>query len=159
MDNRVLVIGYGNPMRGDDGFGGHAIARLLQEEFGDNVTIIERHQLGLELAEDLSATDFVIFLDIHLSDTVGEQMCKRIAVDNTIPITFSHHLTPGTLLACTQAIYGTLPQAILISVGSNLFDHSSHLSPVVAALVEPSADLARTLIRSITDQGKLPENL
>ncbi len=159
MDKRILVIGYGNTMRGDDGFGRYVIACLLQEEFGDNVTIIERHQLGLELAEDLSATDFVIFLDIHCSNTVGEQMCKRIAVDNTIPITFSHHLTPGTLLACTQAIYGIMPQAILISIGSNLFDHGSHLSPTVAALVEPAADLARTLIFYITDECKLPANL
>ncbi|KAF0185573.1 MAG: hydrogenase maturation protease [Nitrospirae bacterium] len=159
MKNKILIIGYGNPLRGDDGFGVYVAARLLQEELGDHVTVLERHQLGPEMSEELSETNFVIFLDIHLSENVGEQVCKRIEADSKVPLTFSHHMTPGTLLACTHAIFGKRPHGVIISVGSNLFDHGSHLSPQVAALVAPAADLARTLIRSIEEQGRLPGNI
>ena len=159
MSGKILIIGYGNPLRGDDGFGVYVAARLLQEDLGENVTVMERHQLGPEMAEDLSEADFVIFLDIHLSDAVGEQICKKIEAEADIPLTFSHHMKPGTLLACTQAIYGNLPEGVLISVGSNLFDHGAHLSPKVEALVEPAADLARVLVRYITDRGELPGNI
>ncbi|HSW64535.1 MAG TPA: hydrogenase maturation protease [Dissulfurispiraceae bacterium] len=159
MEKKILIIGYGNTLRGDDGFGVYVAARLLQEKLGDHVTVLERHQLGPEMAEELSETDFVIFLDIHLSENVGEQICKRIEYENKAPVTFSHHMTPGTLLACTHAIYGKLPHGVIISVGSNLFDHGSHLSPLVTTLVDPAADLTRKLIRSIEDQGKLPDTI
>ncbi|MBW7939884.1 MAG: hypothetical protein H3C63_14095, partial [Candidatus Omnitrophica bacterium] len=50
--NRVLVIGFGNPLRGDDGFGwevaGQLERRLSQES---SVHILTPIQLAPELAE------------------------------------------------------------------------------------------------------------
>ena len=43
--SHVLLIGYGNPLRRDDGFGSE-LAQRLQQEFSDaNVEIIAAHQL------------------------------------------------------------------------------------------------------------------
>src|SRR5271169_1528567 len=51
---RTLIIGYGNPLRSDDGFGWHA-GRLLAQSLADqDAKIITCHQLTPELAETLS---------------------------------------------------------------------------------------------------------
>ncbi|HMK43352.1 MAG TPA: hydrogenase maturation protease [Dissulfurispiraceae bacterium] len=154
---KILVIGYGNPLRGDDGFGVYASEQLQRILKDDSVNILTVHQLGPELAEDVSEADFIIFMDVHLSSHVGEQRCRRVFLDGSMPLTFSHHMKPGALLACAQAIYGTHPQAVMISVGSNLFDHGPMLSPIVEPLVAPAADLAKTMIEHISEHGVLPE--
>ena len=41
----VLVVGYGNPLRGDDGFGCHAAALLAADPRLEEARVLARHQL------------------------------------------------------------------------------------------------------------------
>jgi len=47
---RVLVIGYGNTLRGDDGLGQRAAEALAQRALPDGVEVLSCHQLTIELA-------------------------------------------------------------------------------------------------------------
>ena len=57
---RSLIIGYGNPLRSDDGFGWHATQKLTIQLHYADVEIITRHQLTPELAETASHFHLVI---------------------------------------------------------------------------------------------------
>ncbi len=61
----VLVIGYGNELRGDDGIGPHVVSELAALELPGVLTRIV-HQLLPELAAELADTCLVIFVDAQL---------------------------------------------------------------------------------------------
>lgn len=58
----IVVIGYGNTLRGDDGFGQLA-ARLLEARQIQGLEVIASHQLNPELAAWLAEARFAVFLD------------------------------------------------------------------------------------------------
>lgn len=132
---RALIIGYGNPLRGDDGLGWHAAQRLVAVLEEQEAQIIACHQLTPELAEPISCADLVVFIDAVQQEPAGQLSYQRITPEVSLPCTFSHHLTPLTLLAWAQGLYGTCPEAMLFSVSSQYFDCSEELSPPVAAVV------------------------
>jgi hydrogenase maturation protease len=62
--SKILVVGYGNPLRADDGLGCH-VARELAHRLGNDkrVEVVPCHQLAPEIAQQIAATEFVIFID------------------------------------------------------------------------------------------------
>ena len=67
MTGGVLVIGYGNALRTDDGIGWHVAERLADDARLDGVMVIQRHQLTPELALDISRADLVVLIDASQS--------------------------------------------------------------------------------------------
>jgi hydrogenase maturation protease len=133
---RTLIIGYGNPLRGDDGIG-WAAAELLSESLGDSQTrVFARHQLTLDLAAEAAQVDRLILIDSTRTGNAGDIKVQRLEPGPVAsPSSFSHHLTPAALVAVASSLYSSTPETFLVSVGGKSFDHSSELSPcLVAAL-------------------------
>jgi hydrogenase maturation protease len=59
---RLVVFGWGNDARGDDGLGPLLLDRVRRAEWPD-VTVIEDFQLQIEHALDLEGADAALFLD------------------------------------------------------------------------------------------------
>lgn len=128
-----LVIGYGNPLRGDDGLGWH-VAQALTETRPENIAVIARHQLTPELAETLARAARVVFVDTSVElppGVLNVQGLEPMASGES----FAHRLEPAHLLALTLALYGRAPCATLITVGAVSLEPSEHLSPDVAAAI------------------------
>jgi hydrogenase maturation protease len=133
--SRILILGYGNPLRGDDGFGCHAARRLAAAIQDPNIEVRECHQLTPELAEPVSQAAHVILIDAAREGPVGE--LRREAVDPEAAGAFTHHLTPSGLMACARELYGRTPQATLFTAAGASFDYTMDLSdPVEAAVLE-----------------------
>jgi hydrogenase maturation protease len=131
---RILVIGYGNLLRGDDGLGRHA-ARQLAEMVGDpDVEIMARHQLVPEMADSISRAELVIFIDARHGGKPGEISFSTVA-PNTSHRPFMHHVTPAELLAAAETLYGRHPEAILFSVSAKYLGIGELLSrPLLSTL-------------------------
>jgi hydrogenase maturation protease len=130
---QVLILGYGNPLRGDDGVGWHA-ARRLAETFGSSeVEVIAGHQLTPELAEPLSRARLAVFIDAACDHGVGEVVLQHIVPQTSSSEPFSHQLTPEVLLGMAKRLYGACPEAVLLSVGAGSFELGQTLSPAVEA--------------------------
>ena len=123
---RILVIGYGNPLRGDDGFGSLA-ARYLEERQIPALEVLILHQLNPELAELLRGRNHVIFLDAVAGDDPGT-LCATGVEPCDLSSSGMHHFEPGSLLALSRAIYGEAPQATLITATACSFDHGDEIS-------------------------------
>jgi hydrogenase maturation protease len=67
----TLVIGFGNPLRGDDGAGWRAAELIAADLRARGVTVVGRHQLTLELAEDVSEADIVMLVDASCENSPG----------------------------------------------------------------------------------------
>lgn len=133
--SRVLIIGYGNPLRRDDGFGWHVAHRLQQELREADVEIIACHQLTPELAEPLSRARYAIFVDIAVDCPRGELSVKTIPT-GVNGQKFSHHVTARSLLADTRLWYGTSPRtAYMISARARDLQFGEQLSTEMTQLV------------------------
>jgi hydrogenase maturation protease len=128
---RVLVIGWGNPARGDDGLAWHALKQLAAGPLGEHIAVLLRHQLTPELAERVLQAERVIFVDASAQDPPGRIRCRRLSPEGREAAAFSHHLTPGTLLALAQTLFGRCPEAFSLSVGGADFTFTETLSPQV----------------------------
>jgi hydrogenase maturation protease len=128
---RVLIIGCGNPLRGDDG-----VAWRLTEELmhacPDGTEVLCQHQLTPELACPVSTAETVLFLDADAASRAGEIRCCELAPQPSL-ISVSHELSPAALLALSQKLYGKAPHSFAISIGAENFSHSESLSPEMEA--------------------------
>ncbi|MGD8959562.1 MAG: hydrogenase maturation protease [Desulfobacteraceae bacterium] len=140
---RVLVIGWGNPARGDDGLAWHALEHLAGAPLGKDVTVILRHQLTFELAERVLRAERVLFVDASAQGPPGRIRCRRLGPGTSKTSAFSHHLTPGTLLALTQTLFGRCPEAFSLSIGGADFSFSEALSPQVRSSLPRLLDCIR----------------
>ena len=134
--SRILIIGYGNPLRGDDRLGWFAAERLeqLPELVEDRtIEIITCHQLTPELAEAVSQVKLVIFIDAAAQGTPGTVKCESLNTDPTQPDTLGHHFTPARVLAYAHAIFGGTPRAVVVSVAVESFELGEQLSQAVEA--------------------------
>lgn len=131
--SHLLIIGYGNPLRGDDGVGWHAAERLAASLPDRNAVILTSHQLTPEMAEAVSRAGLVIFLDAACDRPPGEVALRRLEPDPAPSDTFSHQLTPEALLALANTLCGNCPEAVLLTVGAESLECGDTLSPAVAS--------------------------
>jgi len=141
----VLVIGYGNTLRGDDGFGVAAAEQLRETEQPDRVKVLTCQQLTPELASEMSKVDRVIMIDAARGDTPGLITVSKVEPGSDLT-TFTHELRPSTLLACSQGLYGTCPETFLVSVTGYAFDFSDELSDSMTRMVSQVLIRVRELI-------------
>ena len=128
----VLIIGFGNSLRSDDGIGWHVAQELWRVIDAAGVEIINCRQLTPDLAEPVSRAASVIFIDAAERGAIGEFKWDCVLPESALG-TFSHQLSPVTLLAVCRDLYGYSPEASLISVPGESFVFGESLSPAVAA--------------------------
>lgn len=149
----MLIIGYGNPDRQDDGVGYQALQHLASafgrplpedpyEGFapeGLNPDLWFDLQLKPEMAEEIARYDQVFFIDAH-TGAVPEEICWRelSAQFQTSPLT--HHLTPESCLSLCESLFGKKPGAILISIRGYEFNFSSTLSRQTEELLDQAVN-------------------
>jgi len=143
----LLVIGYGNDLRGDDGIGVAVADKLSETVLKDGVRILTCQQLTPELASEISKMDRVILIDAAQGSTPGKATVSRIEPDKD-GATFTHELQPSTLLSCCLGLYGVCPETFLVSIVGSSFDFSDKLSD---ALTRSMPQLVR-FVREFIDQ-------
>ncbi len=142
-ETMILIIGYGNSLRRDDGAGvwlAHHLTQQLRQQHHP-VHYLACQQLTPELAADLADPGVmaVFFVDTRVvapSEVAPQVRIEPLAADNGSPST-GHHLTPATLLLYTAHLYQCIPLAWQITVPGHDFGFGETFSPETqAALTE-----------------------
>ena len=147
----VLVVGYGNPLRSDDGIGWHAAGLLATDPRLDGARVLAHHQLTPELAADVSRASLVVLVDAAAEGDPGSVSVRRIGSPAPTPITWSHHLIPETLAGLADALYGAVPPIVLVSVAAESFAEGDSLS---SALKQTLPDVVEVVVGVITGQHR-----
>ena len=148
MTGGVLVVGYGNTLRTDDGLGWHAAECLGDDPRLTGAVILQRHQLMPELAYDLSAADLVVFIDATTSKPAGQVDVERVQPLERSVGTSSHHVSPATLVSLSHQLYGRAVEAYVVSCGVQSVEMGDHLSSVVEAALPKVIDAVAELVGS-----------
>ena len=129
--NRVAVIGYGNPSRGDDALGPELLSRLEDSaaRLADHcdLEILSDFQLQIEHAEDLRGRSVVLFLDADVSCPPPFRF-RRVFPAQDKSFT-THSLSPEAVLHVFETITGSFaPPAFALSVRGVRFNLGEPLS-------------------------------
>ena len=109
----LLVIGYGNTLRSDDGVGprmADAVAALGLPA----VRALAYPLLTPEIADTISQARVVIFVDAAV-DAPREVQLRRLEPAGTSQI-MAHAASPATLLALARDVFGHTPDAWLLTI-------------------------------------------
>jgi hydrogenase maturation protease len=148
MTGETLIVGYGNPLRGDDGVG-QAVARAFADEGAiDGVDTIVCHQLTPELAERFAAAARVVLVDAAAGGEAGKVSVVALQPAPAPASILGHHVEPAQLLHMARALYGRSPEAYLITVGAGSLELGEGLSAqVTAALPKVIATVRRLALQ------------
>ena len=149
---RVLIVACGNPLRCDDGLAWRVVEELHRLRLPQDVEIIAQHQLTPELASPVSQVERVLFLDAARCGQTGELRCEPV-----LPLhasgALTHDLSPASILSLSQELYGRAPQAYVISLGGECFDHGETISATVEATLPRFVELVARLTEELFQAG------
>ncbi len=143
---RTLIIGCGNPLRGDDGLAWEAAERLGGELGTSGVEVLQQHQLTPELAEPVSQADLVIFVDARVDGAQGEVACRRIEANSSSEGILSHQLGATEVVALAEHLYRHAPVCYLVTMTGAWFGYSEELSASIQAALPMLIDCIKRLV-------------
>jgi hydrogenase maturation protease len=145
----TLVIGCGNPLRGDDAVGIEVVRRLALRPLPPEVRCVDAGTSGLEIVLLLRDARNVVLIDAAASANTpacqpgqlhklsAEEILQNVAATSAAAAVSIHAVRWSDALALAQAMGIALPESLtcfLIEAGS--FDYGSPLSPAVEAAAE-----------------------
>ena len=146
---RTLIAGFGNPLRGDDGFGVEVVRRLGEMPLGNETTIIDVGTGGIHLAHELlSGYDRVVIVDAMVQGGAPGTLSVLEVTDIDPESQIDMHLVlPARALGVAKAL-GALPRSILL-VGcepAEVDELTLELSPAVSAAVDAAVGRITALL-------------
>ena len=162
MTMPLLVIGYGNTLRGDDGAGPCAAqfvgARHAGERRGVPLRALAVHQLLPELVDDIAHAERVVFIDAYLVTEANEMSTANGAaplridavdageaveeVDGRAEVSMPsvHASSPVALLALCARLYASAPPAWVVGIPAYDFAPGAAISPRTARRIMDAVD-------------------
>lgn len=150
---RTLIAGFGNALRGDDGFGVEVVRRLEAESpFGSHVQLLEVGTGGIRLAQDLlTPCDRLIIVDAMCrGGAPGTIYVLQVEAVEQVQDIDLHLAVPARVLGLAQAL-GIVPAQVFL-VGCEPLE-VDELTMELSPLVEQAVDAAIRHIRDLVPAG------
>lgn len=141
----LLVIGYGNTLRQDDGVGPYVAEHVAGLRLPGVRTLILA-QLSPEHAEAVSLSRAVVFVDAVV-EALADVDVRPIVPDASSQVT-THAVEPATLLALARDLFGRAPKAWSVTIRAEQMGFGEDLSPQARLGVEAAIGEIATLIRA-----------
>jgi hydrogenase maturation protease len=130
MKTDLLVIGYGNTLRSDDGVGPR-VAEAVDALYLPGVRTLICQQLSPEHAEPVSQARAVIFVDAAV-DSPDQVQFRRLEPNESLQL-MAHAADPRTMLALARDVFGHVPEAWWLTIPAKKLDFGETFSPEAEA--------------------------
>jgi hydrogenase maturation protease len=136
---KVLVLGLGNYLMGDEGIGVHAARKLEAMKLPLGVDVVDGGTGGFHLLSYLRDYPTVMMIDACMDGKEpGTISILRPHFVSDFPRSLSAHDIGLRDLVESAALLGPLPEMFLITVSISAFQFmSTELSPQIAAVLQP----------------------
>jgi len=141
----VLLIGYGNPGRRDDGLG-PAFAEAVERLAIPGLAVDAAYQLGIEDAADVAAHEVVLFAD---ADASGPEPWSLRPLEPARETGFTtHSVSPAAVLGLARDLFGARTRGWLLGIRGYEFEEfgeglTSRAASNLAAALERLAPALR----------------
>lgn len=157
----ILVVGVGNVLKGDDGFGIQALAAFRREKPAENVQCLETGIGGIHLVQELMrGYDAVVMFDaVDRGDAPGRLTVLEPVLPGLADLSDTerrdyfcetHYATPIRALTLAREV-GALPKIVRI-IGCQMADADSFglgMHPAVEAAIPEAVRLAVALVSTL----------
>lgn len=153
----ILLYGYGNPGRKDDGMGPilvELVEKWIIEEKIKNISIDSNYQLNIEDAYTIRDYDIVIFIDASIEE-IDDFIITRVEPSDKVNYTM-HSVSPSFVLNLCNKLYHYTPETFLLHIKGYEFQLQEGLSEKGRKNLESAFAFVRNLL---SEPDELIENL
>ena len=126
---KILIYGYGNPGRQDDGLGNSFVnlfEKWIDKENIEGYEFDSNYQLNIEDADAIADKDLVIFVDASTED-IEDFILTPVNADTNVAFT-SHAASPGYIVSLCKDIYNKIPPTYLLHIKGYEWEFKEGLS-------------------------------
>ncbi|MBC8319738.1 MAG: hydrogenase maturation protease [Bacteroidetes bacterium] len=131
LKKRVLVYGYGNPGREDDGLGIEMI-KMVQEWIDKHklgcMTTESNYQLNIEDAEKISEWDIAVFVDASKDEDLNEFIFRKVEPSDAKVEFTMHAVSPSYVLHLSEKLFKKSPETYILGIKGYKWDFKEGLS-------------------------------
>lgn len=154
---KILLYGYGNPGRKDDGLGPAIIDLvekwIIQEEH-KNIFVDSNYQLNIEDAYSIRDYDIVIFIDASIED-IDDYIVTRVEPSDKVNYTM-HSVSPSFVLHLCKNMYNYTPDTFLLHIKGYAFELQEGLTEQADKNLKKAVDFIKDLL---VEPNSLVKNL
>lgn len=151
MEDKILVLGIGNMLIGDEAIGIHVAKALNETKLPANVDVVDGGTGGFHLLSYLQGYKKIIFVDASLDDRPeGTVTLIEPKFSSDFPKSLSAHDIGLKDLIESASLLGDLPQMFLVIISIKKFQNLSlELSSPVLDAVPNAVKLIQQLIAKL----------
>jgi hydrogenase maturation protease len=147
---KILLYGYGNPGRQDDGLGNEFIyhfERWIQNEKLHNIEVDSNYQLNIEDADAIAAKDIVIFVDASVEPIKDFVLTKVKPSGARIEYTM-HSSSASFILELCQKLYNKSPETYLLHIKGYEYEFKEGLTDAAEKNLFSALDFLKDKIKN-----------
>ncbi|MDD5093183.1 MAG: hydrogenase maturation protease [Dehalococcoidia bacterium] len=146
----TLILGLGNVLMGDEGFGVHVVRRLKGIDLPGNIRVVEGGVGGFGLLNHLDGVERLLIIDAMMTDSLpGELLIVKPGPNLTEPSkrVLSFHQIGALELVAMGQLLGYEPQTSFMVTRPERIEMGMELSPSVEKAVGRAARLIEEMCR------------
>lgn len=132
--SKILIYGYGNPGRQDDGLGNLFVdkAKAWVEKQGlRNISFDSNYQLNIEDAAEISDKDIVVFVDASTED-IQDFVLEQLKPDAKVEFSM-HSVSASYVVHLCNDIYDKTPKSFLLHIKGYQWEFMEEMTPEAKA--------------------------
>jgi hydrogenase maturation protease len=143
---KILLIGFGNPARADDGLG-PALAEEIESKNLPDITVEADYQLTIEDSAQVAENDIVIFAD---ASTNGPEPFGFEQIEAKESESFStHSVEPAAVLALAENLFGSKAKGYILGIRGYEFDRfGESLTEKAKVNLQKAVDFIMNLLKT-----------
>ena len=145
---RILIFGYGNPARGDDGLG-PAVASHFESLALDDVTVDADYQLTVEDAAQVAEHDITVFVDASV-DGPEPYTLSRVKPEDGGSFS-SHSVSPGQVTGLAESLFDAKGDIYIMGIRGYAFEmFTEHLTDQASENLQLACASLEDMVRNGT---------
>lgn len=114
-----IIIGYGNPLRGEDAFGIDVLRALEKKKLKDT-KLLELFELTPELVLKLLDANKLVFIDASYSAEYSYTLATPLHIETSSHL--SHHISPLVIVSALKTLYAKELEFEIFSMMTSEFE-------------------------------------
>jgi hydrogenase maturation protease len=150
---KILIYGFGNPGRQDDGLGillSETMETWAHEKELHNIETDSNYQLNIEDADRISAFDLVIFADAT-KEKINGYAFTSLKASPKIDFTM-HSVSPAFILNLCNEVYKKKPMAYLLHIKGFEWEFMKDMTPEASKNLRKAAEFLEKQILKLSDK-------
>jgi hydrogenase maturation protease len=147
---QILIYGYGNPGREDDGLGIELVKMLEEWSMKTSIKGLEfdsNYQLNIEDAETISEKDIVFFIDASTED-IDDFILTEVTGESDVSFT-THAASPAYLVKLCSELFEKNPKVYLLHIKGYQWEFKDGLSEKAAYNLQKALEFMKEYLLNL----------